>query len=146
MESLTYTGSPFRTAVAIQASAAKSTTGTGTAVDGLGEWRAIVFQCDLTAAATEVGDTLDVFVQTTIDGTNWVDVVHFTQMLGNGGAKRFYAKLMWDAALTEFENATALGAAANRSIMGDSYRCRWAITDANANGSFTFSVKANLLG
>lgn len=120
-------------------------TGTGTAVTGLGEWKVMILQLDVTAAATDAIDTLDVFVQTTIDGTNWVDIYHFTQVLGNGSAKRYYGKLVWDAALTEFENATALGAAGGRAIVGDQYRVRYAQVDAGSNASFTFSVRANLI-
>lgn len=103
-----------------------------------------VFVLDVTAAATEAGDLLDVFVQTKADGTNFVDVVHFTQVLGNGGAKRFYAKINADVVMTEFENATALGAAAVRDIIGDEWAIRWAITDVatTGNASFTFSVIA----
>lgn len=103
---------------------------------------AIAFVLDLTAAAADVGDTLDVFVQTKLDGTNWVDVVHFTQILGNGGAKRYIAKIAAGDALTEFENGTSLGAAAVRNLLGDEWRVRWAIVDGDANASFTFSVTA----
>ena len=137
-----FNGRPNVDGIVLLASAARTATGNGSAVqvDGMS---ALILQLDLTAAATDVGDTLDVYVQTTIDGTNWVDVYHFTQMLGNGGAKRYYGKLLFDAALTEFENAAALGAAAGRSIFGSQYRVRWAITDADVDCSFTFSVLAN---
>ncbi len=128
--------------IVLLASAAQTATGTGDAVvlDG---FEALVFQCELTAAATDVGDTLDVFVQTTIDGTTWLDVVHFTQMLGNGGAKRFVSKVSASLALTEYETGTALGAAAVRHVFGSQWRVRWAVVDADADASFTFSVKAN---
>lgn len=103
------------------------------------------FELDVTAAATAAGDTLDVYVQTTLDGTNWVDVVHFTQVLGNGGVKRFFAKISKDVAETMFENATALGAAAVRNIFGHQWRARWAVTDATTDdASFTFSVHASV--
>ena len=55
---------------------------------------------------------LNVYVQTTIDGSNWVDVAHFTEVAGDGSAVRQFAKLIWDAALTEFENGTALAGGA----------------------------------
>lgn len=130
--------------ISLHASAARTATGTGDTVSGLGEFGAIVFQLDLTAAATAADDTFDCYVQTTIDGTNWVDIHHFTQMVGNGGAKRYFAKVVKDVAVTEFENATALAAGASRSILGDKFRVRWVIVDANTvNASFTFSVLAN---
>ena len=42
----------------------------------------VFFLLDVTAQATEVDDTLDVQVQTSLGGT-WVDVVAFTQVLGH---------------------------------------------------------------
>lgn len=145
----TYIGVPNRAGVVLLPStttAAAGVTGTGSAVTDMGEWKVLILQLDVTAAATDVGDTLDVYVQTTVDGTNWVDIYHFTQVLGNGSAKRYYGKLVWDAALTEFENATALAAAGGRAIVGDQYRVRYAQVDADSDATFTFSVKANVIG
>ena len=139
-----FNGRAIATNQVLLASSAQTATGTGSPVvllEGLGS---LVLQLDVTAAATDVGDTLDAYVQTTIDGVNWIDVYHFTQVLGNGGAKRYFGKLIADVALTEFENGASLGAAAGRAILGDQYRVRWAIVDAGtANASFTFSVTAN---
>lgn len=137
-----YPGRPTAEKQILLAAGARTATGTGDAIvlDG---YEVLVFQCDLTAAATDVGDTLDVFVQTTVDGTNWLDAVHFTQMLGNGGAKRFISKLSASLSLTEYEVGTALGAAAVRHIFGSQWRVRWAITDADADASFNFSVIAS---
>jgi len=130
--------------VTITASAAVTVTGNDAAVTLMpGLVNAFSFVLDVTAAATDAGDKLDVYVQTKIDGTNWVDVVHFTQVLGNGGAKRYVAKIVADAALAEFENGSALGAAAIRGLLGDEWRCRWVVVDAGTdNASWTFSVVA----
>lgn len=139
-----YPGRPLVPGIVLLASAARTTTGTGDPVT-LEGFLALVLQLEVTSAATEADDTLDVYLQTTLDdGASWVDVYHFTQVLGNGGAKKYFGKLVADAALTEFENGASLSAAAGRAIFGSSYRVRWAITDANtANASFTFSVKVN---
>lgn len=139
-----YPGRPNVPGIVLLASAARTATGTGEAVT-LEGYLALVFQLNVTAAATDSGDTLDVYIQTTLDGgATWVDIYHFTQVLGNGGAKKYFGKVVADAALTEFENAAALGAAAGRAIFGSAYRVRWAITDASTqNASFTFSVNAN---
>ena len=103
----------------------------------------VTFVLDVTAAATEVDDTLDVFIQTQIDGTNWVDVVSFTQVLGNGGAKRHIGKIANATAMTMFENGTALSAGNVRNIIGDQWRARYVVTDADTdNASFTFSITA----
>ena len=134
----------------IEASLARTATdadGTvGAGILGAGEAQAVEFELDVTAAATEVDDTLDAFIQTTIDGTNWIDVVAFTQVLGNGGAKRHVAKILRSEPQAMFEASATLAAGSIRHILGKRYRARWVITDAGAdNASFTFSVTANFL-
>lgn len=94
---------------------------------------------DVTAAATSAADTLDVFVQTKIRA-NWLDIVHFPQLTGTGGAKRYTQKCLAGAAEGSFEHGTALGASAVRNLLGDEYRGRWSAVDANANAEFTFSM------
>lgn len=140
-----YPGRTIVTNQVLLASGARTTTagafGDAVTLEG---FAALVFQLDVTAAATDAGDTLDVTVQTTIDGTNWVDIHHFTQVLGNGGAKRYYGKVVFDAALTEFENGAALAAAAGRSIFGSQYRVKYVVVNTSTeDASFTFSVTAN---
>lgn len=103
---------------------------------------AVVFVCDVSAAATDVGDTLDIKVQTKLDGTNWVDVIHFTQILGNGGAKRFVAKLLANTAETLFADGVLGAGTTVRHLLGDEWRVNYVQVDANANASFTWSVTA----
>lgn len=104
---------------------------------------AVQFVLDVTAAATAAADTLDVFVQTQLDETNWVDVVHFTQVVGDGGALRYISKVTADLANAEFEVGTALGAAAARNLLGHRWRARWVLVDDGTdNASFTFSIVA----
>lgn len=127
----------------VLASAAQTETGQGGSVRLAERVDALAFVLDVTAAATAVDDTLDVYIQTKLDGTNWLDVAHFTQVLGNGGAKRYVAKLTAALATAEFENGSALGEAAVRNLLGDEWRARWDITDAGTDdASFTFSVSA----
>lgn len=129
--------------VTLLASTVETATDNGTSVRLASMPNAMAFTLDLTAAATDVGDTLDVYVQTMADGTNWVDVVHFTQCLGNGGALTYIAKIVADVTTAEFEDGAPLGAPAVRNVLGDEWRVRWAIVDAGvANASFTFSVVA----
>ena len=110
---------------------------------------AIVAILDVTQAVGLVGDTLDVYIQTRVSAglatPVWVDVMHFTQVLGNGGVKRFYGKLNLATAETMFENASALAASAVRHFTGDLWRCRWKITNAGA-ASFTFTVGIQPMG
>lgn len=130
--------------VTIEASSAKAATGTTTTPQYLpGMVNAFAFVLDVTAAATAVGDTLDVRVQTKLDGTNWIDVVRFKEVLGNGGAKTYISKIVAQLAEPEFETGTALGASLVRNLIGDTWRASWAIVDADADdASFTFSVTA----
>lgn len=105
--------------------------------------RGVALVCDVTNADTDAGDTLDVFVQTQLDGTNWVDVAHFTQVIGTDAAKRFFAKLVPALAEAMFENATTLGAGSIRHLIGERFRARWVIVDSgDADQTFTFSVTA----
>ena len=108
---------------------------------------AIIFVMNVTAAATEVGDTLDVAIQTNLGGTsgNWIDVVAFTQVLGNGGAKCFVAKITNDGTQAMFETGTALTAGNTRNLIGDSWRLKINQVDANSNAAFNFSVAAMVI-
>lgn len=143
-----YTGRPNRANVPLLPSAVRTASGTGDPVgtfgspQGLGEFSELHLQLDVAAAGVGSGDTLDVFLQTTLDGTNWVDIHHFTQVLGNGGAKRYFAKILSSVALTEFENGASLSAANGRALLGDAYRVRWAVAGSGPP-SFTFSVTGN---
>jgi len=113
----------------------------GSSVRLPGMVNAIAFTLDVTAAATDAADTLDVKVQTKIDGTNWVDVVYFTQVLGNGGALRHVAKIFASVAEAMFLNA-ALAAGTVRNLIGDEWRVAYVQADADADATFTFSVAA----
>lgn len=126
--------------VVLSASAAKTATGQSAAVKLPYSFTAVTFELDLTAAATVVGDTLDVTIQTKSDQTNWLDVVHFTQAVGNGGAKRFLATLTTGVNQTMYETGTALAAGSVRNVWGDEWRVSWVI--AGVSPSFTFSVWA----
>ena len=151
-------------AITLQASGEQTATGNGSAVQLPGMANAMAFVFRLTAAADDVGDTLDVFVQTTFDdGTTWVDVAHFTQVNGDTAVVTppyYVAKVAAGAAETMFENATTLSAGSVRNLLGDKWRARWAIAQGNAvtttnaattaaptttvapDAAFTFSVVA----
>lgn len=134
--------------VELLASGAVTATSTGTDAvrlfEGLNHAQACVFVLDLTAAATDVDDTLDVFIQTRIDGSNWVDIVHFTQVLGNGLDDLTYiAKVAAADGEPEFEIGTALAANTVRNLLGIEFRTRYDVVDSgDSDQSFTFSVTA----
>lgn len=108
------------------------------------------FQLNVTAAATDVGDTLDVYLQHSVDGgTTWDDFVHFTQVLGNGGAKTFIARWNSIGAAPEAELGAPQDAAMSAGVLqqplGRDWRVKWVIVDAGTdNASFTFGVTAAL--
>ncbi|MEK7992897.1 MAG: hypothetical protein AAB403_03735 [Planctomycetota bacterium] len=111
-------------------------------------WKELLVQLDVTAAATEVGDTLDVYVDMAIDdGTKWHNLIHFTQVVGNGGAKTFIACIKNDnpGASAVFATTSDAAAGATRQIgFGDRIRFRTVTVDATTTGnlSFTYSLKA----
>lgn len=130
------------TLLAATSTAAGAVNTVGDSVRLPGMVNAMAFVLDVSAAATDAADTLDVKVQTKVDGTNWLDVVHFTQVVGNGGAKRYIEKLVADVACAGFENAAALGAGNTRDLLGDEWRVAYVQVDADTDASFTFSVTA----
>lgn len=115
-----------------------------------GNIHAAAFLLTVSAAATEVGDTLDVYLQSSIDGgTTWDDFVHFTQVLGNGGAKKYIA--YWNALPSPESELGAptdatLAAGVKQGPIGEKIRTKWVIVDAGtANASFTFKIDASLV-
>ena len=104
-----------------------------------------IFLLNVTVAATDAGDTLDVYIQQSIDeGTTYDDFIHFTQVLGNGGAKKHLAE--WLAGVTvESEmhapQDAALAAGVKQGPVGGLWRIKWVVVDGGAaNASFTFTV------
>ncbi len=104
---------------------------------------------DVTAAATAVDDTLDVYIDVSPDGgTTWVNVGHFTQVLGNGGTKKYVMALLADnpGASAVFDVTSDASAGATRQIgIADRLRMRGVVVDpSGADASFTYAVKAFL--
>lgn len=107
---------------------------------------AIAFVLRVTASEDDADDTLNVFIQTMLDGTNWLDIAHFTEQLGNTDVSTpdsHILKVVRDLATAEFEIATALGEGAVRNLLGKEFRARWVTVDpTGTDASFTFSVQA----
>lgn len=129
------------------AEVATATTQTGTAVKFNRVYTEMVVVLDVTAAATAAGDTLDVYIDTSFDGgTTWVNIGHFTQVLGNGGAKKFV--MAFKAAPIAASNsvdaeADQAAAAALQIGFGDRVRYR-GVTVQTDTVAFTYSVTAHL--
>ena len=102
---------------------------------------------NVTAAATEVDDTLDIYLDTSYDGgTTWVNIAHFTQVLGNGGAKEFAANIINKNPAAEIDVAADAAAGTIRALaLGDRIRYRSVAVDAGGvAASFTFGLVAFL--
>ena len=135
---------PATAQVTLVASAARTTSSTAAVSVPVELVQSAIFQLTVSAAATDAGDTLDVYVQHTVDGgTTWDDFVHFTQVLGNGGAKKFLAT--WNRQVTpesELKPPADAGLAAGvlQGPVGSTWRVKWVIVDADVDGSFTFAL------
>lgn len=100
---------------------------------------------NLTAAATAVGDTLDVFLDTTFDlGTTWVNIAHFPQLLGNGGAKKYLLTFRSDAHDGIADVSADAAANVARGALGDQLRVRTVAVQASAV-SFTLGLHATVI-
>lgn len=121
-----------------------ATAGTnGTAVYIGGERRRYIFILDVTAAATDATDTLDVYVDWSLDDVTYYNGGHFTQCLGNGGAKKYYMVFDPSSPGTAVIDATsdAANSTVRPALFGPYVRSRWIEVDAGgAASSFTFSV------
>lgn len=132
--------------ITLLASAARLVSGTGAVanVPNVSLLRGGLFVLDVTAAASLAGDTLDVYVQSSYDdGTTWDDFVHFTQVLGNGGAKKIRAKWLRDLVPTTpmglLKDAT-LAVGVEQGPVFPLLRIKYVVVDGTGTHSFTFSV------
>jgi len=113
---------------------------------------AIMFFLDLTDIASDAGDKLDVFIQTSyMVGTveRWIDIVHFAQVLGNVATDIYQiAKVSANGAEAIFETVAgaALAAGAVRNILGRRYRTRWEITAGVGTHTFGFQTGLQPIG
>lgn len=108
------------------------------------------FLLDVTAAATLVGDTFDLFVQKQVGSEGapvWTDFVHYTQVLGNGGVKQFVAEVCSEGAgptsALHVVQDGVLPVGVNQGPWGDRIRFKWVTI---GTGSFTFAVYVTLEG
>src|SRR5665647_242674 len=66
---------------------ATTTAGTNsTAVNIGGYWKRAIVVLDHTASGVDAADTLDVYVDLSLDGSKWIPAVHFAQKAGNAAA------------------------------------------------------------
>ena len=133
-ETFTLAASGARTATAVTY---------GTAVYFGGERQRFIVFLDVTAAATDIDDTLDVYIDFSLDNVTFYNGGHYTQVLGNGGVKSFY--MVFDPSAPGTAGiAVATDAAVNTvrpAMIGPYIRARWVIVNPGGGAaSFTFSV------
>jgi hypothetical protein len=131
--------------ITLLASAAQGVTlGTnGTAVYVGGERHRLGVLLNVTAAASEITDLLDVYVDVSPDNAKWMNAIRFTRVLGNGGAVSFFAVLdPSNPPATVTDTTTdALAGVVRPSLFGAYYRARWVLFDGGgAAAGFTFAV------
>jgi hypothetical protein len=130
-------------AITLFASAARgASAGTnGTAVEVLGERLVYTWILSVTAAATEITDTLDVYIDTLFGTATWINVAHFTQCLGNGGAKSYFTVTVPTNMTTTDAVTTDCAAGVARGVVGSQFRGRYVEVDGGGvASSFTFSL------
>ena len=117
-----------------------------TAVNLGGYWRRAVVVLDHTVSGLDAADTLDVYVDVSLDGSKWINAVHFTQKAGNAAASTEFAILDPSSPGTATVVATsdANAAAVRPSVFGLQMRERHVIVNgAGGNApAHTYSVKA----
>lgn len=111
-----------------------------------------VVVCRFTDKAADADDTCDVYVDFSLDGTNWYNAIHFTQALGNGtDAQVLLANLLIGpagsptAGVSDVVDVTSDAASGKVRdyVCGAYMRARWVIVDSgDADQTFTFSVRA----
>ncbi len=109
--------------------------------------KSIGFFLDVSDCGIDAGDTLDVKIQHSPDGgTNWDDIVHFTQVLGNDGDDTYQEIAFIYLDLTpedEMRTLSTSSLAAGNVIQGPIFpliRATGTIVDADADGNFEYSV------
>lgn len=138
---------PWADDVTLVASAARTASGNSGDLTGYAPFTSACFVLEVTAAATAAGDTLNVYVQRKLPNGDYDDIVAFTQVLGDGGAKVYRADVYSGASAggEEAPKDGTLTAGTSADLMwGNTLRVKWVIVDATTDdASFTFSVHGN---
>jgi hypothetical protein len=139
--------------VVLAASAAHTEEANAVAADSpvyCGGFEKALILLDITASATDAGDTLDVYVDVSLDNSTWINAVHFTQQAGNGAAKKEFAILNQHAPAADPDavldyTADVAAAVVRPEAMGLWIRARSTVVRlTGTDESHTFSVVALL--
>ncbi len=124
------------------ASAARTTSSNSGLIDfvDIGEWDNAVVELAVTTV-TGTSPTLDLYVQETLDGTNFIDVAHFTQVTGVLAIPHRVALskgVTTDAVKEGVGDATATAGQLGFPLVTNHIRIKWVV--AGTTPSFTFAV------
>lgn len=116
----------------------------------LGEMMAGTAILAITAVGSgDAGDTLEVWLQGSFDGTTYFDIVAFpVRAVSDGTGTRIAAFNSTEISVPEEAIKTAAlaaGTVSNRP-WGDRLRAWYKVTDADNDSSWTFNVKVHLVG
>jgi hypothetical protein len=131
--------------------AAQTASTTGDTVRLSGDYSEAIFVLNVTALATEVGDTLDVYIDVSPDGQTWFNSTHFTQILGNGAAAKIAAKVTKGGDFADPDAILAITADSAAGVVRQLgilpyIRYRSVVVDGGAdNASFTYSLTGYLI-
>jgi hypothetical protein len=141
---------PQRVTQTLLAATARTAGGTGDALPRLGDWDRCTLVLEVTAAAQDAGDSLNVYVQSSFDGAVWYDVASFPTVLGNGGPKRYQIRLSAVGGTPvpdyiEMTDGQMTSGSTPRPVFAPyRMRAKWAIADSgDADQSFTFGLNAH---
>lgn len=109
-------------------------------------YETVVAILDVTSAETDAGDTLNVYIDTSFDnGEKWINIGAFTQLLGNGGAKRYLMSFKANpVASSNSVDATANQTAGNALQIGFGQRFRYRGIGVET-GTFAYTYELKLL-
>ena len=118
-------------------SSARIVNGSTSGLTDYGNYRTALIQVNVTVASGTT-PTLDVYIDTSTDDTNWINIAHFTQFITTG---RRYIQLSNNTinSVSDIDATTDLAAG---SVLtgpwGSTIRVRWVITGTTP--SFTFGI------
>lgn len=111
-----------------------------------GERRRFSIVNNITVSATDANDTLDVYVDFSLDAATWYNAVHFTQKAGNTAARIEFATLdpTTPAATVTDVTADAASGVTRPAVFGRYMRGRYTVVEFAGVGvaSHTFSLVA----
>jgi hypothetical protein len=128
----------------ILASGARTASGIGSVVHVQNYTCRLIALLDVTATASIATDSLDVFIQDSIDNVNFTDMVRFNRVPGNVGVQQYYAtvNLFSPPSIDQgpIEDCVNNGPGARQGPCGYYIRPKYVISGGESK-SFTFSLK-----